>query len=363
MKEGLYTESWIHGGDVYRNDVQCDFSVSVNPLGMPAEAKRVYREAERKLQQYPDPENEALVRAISARYEVPEEEILCGSGASGILTAAVMALRPERVLLPVPSFSGYRAAIRAVETVTGRAVVTEPFLLKEEEGFSLDERFLRRLRENKQYPDLIILCNPNNPTGREIRPEILRETLLFCRERGTRLLLDECFLDLLPGGEKKSLRRELPQHPELMILGSFTKTFGMPGIRAGWLFCSDHELVRRIGRIQPEWALSVPAQETAGAVLSGEPENYLLKSREFIRKERGFLEKGLKRCGCSVFPGTANFLFFSTEKEIAADLLARGFLIRSWTEDVPGSGKYYYRIAVRRHAENVTFLKTLQEIL
>ena len=176
MKEGLYTESWIHGGDVYRNDVQCDFSVSVNPLGMPAEAKRVYREAERKLQQYPDPENEALVRAISARYEVPEEEILCGSGASGILTAAVMALRPERVLLPVPSFSGYRAAIRAVETVTGRAVVTEFFLLREEDGFSLDERFLRRLQENRQYPDLIILCNPNNPTGREIRPEILRET-------------------------------------------------------------------------------------------------------------------------------------------------------------------------------------------
>ena len=160
MEERQFTGHWTHGGDVYRNDVQCDFSVSVNPLGMPAEAKRVYREAERKLQQYPDPENEALVRAISARYEVPEEEILCGSGASGILTAAVMALRPERVLLPVPSFSGYRAAIRAVETVTGRAVVTEFFLLREEDGFSLDDRFLRRLRDNRQYPDLIIRKSP-----------------------------------------------------------------------------------------------------------------------------------------------------------------------------------------------------------
>ncbi len=340
MEERQFTGHWTHGGDVYRNDVQCDLSVSVNPLGMPAEAKRVYREAERKLQQYPDPENEALVRAISARYEVPEEEILCGSGASGVLTAAVMALRPERVLLPVPSFSGYRAAIRAVETVTGRAVVTELFPLREEDGFSLDERFLRRLRDNRQYPDLIILCNPNNPTGREIRPEILRETLLFCREKGTRLLMDECFLDLLPGGEEKSLKRELPRHPELLVLGSFTKTFGIPGIRAGWLFCSDRELVRRIGRIQPEWALSVPAQETAGAILSGDPESYLLRSREFIRKERGFLEKGLKRCGCTVFPGSANYLFFSLGKEIAADLLARGFLIRCGDGKAAGNGKY-----------------------
>ena len=363
MQEGQYKEHWAHGGDVYRNEVRCDFSVSVNPLGMPAEAKRVYREAERKLQQYPDPENEALVKALSARYEVPEEEILCGTGASGLLTAAVMAVRPERVMLPVPSFSGYRAAIRAAETVTGRAVVTDLFELREEDGFALDERFLRRLRENRQCPDLIILCNPNNPTGREISPPVLRETLTFCREKGARLLLDECFLELLPGGEKKSLRRELPRHPELLILNSFTKTYGMPGLRAGWLFCSDRELIRRIGRIQPEWSLAVPAQETARAVLIGDAESYLERSREFIRKERGFLEKGLKRCGCTVFPGSANYLFFSSEKEIAADLLARGFLIRSWTEDVCRNGRHYYRIAVRRHAENATLLKTLQELL
>ncbi len=363
MQKGQYTERWAHGGDVYRNAVRCDFSVSVNPLGMPAEAKRVYREAERKLQQYPDPENEALVKALSARYGVPEQEILCGAGASGLLTAAVMAVRPERVMLPVPSFSGYRAAIRAAETVTGRAVVTDLFELREEDGFALDERFLRRLRENRQCPDLIILCNPNNPTGREIRQEILRETLQFCREKGARLLLDECFLELLPGGAEKSLRRELPRHPELLILCSFTKTYGMPGLRAGWLLCSDRGLIRRIGRIQPEWSLSVPAQETARAVLTDDAENYLVRSREFIRKERSFLEKGLKRCGCTVFPGSANYLFFCSKKEIAADLLARGFLIRSWTENAAGNGKYYYRIAVRRHAENATLLKTLQEIL
>lgn len=363
MKEGQYTERWAHGGDVYRNAVRCDFSVSVNPLGMPAEAKRVYREAERKLQQYPDPENEALVKALSARYEVPEEEIICGAGASGLLTAAVMAVRPERVMLPVPSFSGYRAAIRAAETVTGRAVFTDLFELREEEGFVLDERFLRRLRENRQSPDLIILCNPNNPTGREIGPDVLQETLQFCREKGTRLLLDECFLELLPSGGEKSLRRELSRHPELLILCSFTKTYGMPGLRAGWLFCSDREMIRRIGRIQPEWSLAVPAQETAREVLTGDTESYLERSREFIRKERDFLEKGLKRCGCTVFPGSANYLFFSSKKEIAADLLARGFLIRSWTENAAENGRHYYRIAVRRHAENATLLKTLQEIL
>ena len=148
-----------------------------------------------------------------------------------------------------------------------------------------------------------------------------------------------------------------------MILCSFTKTYGMPGLRAGWLFCSDREMIRRIGRIQPEWSLAVPAQETAREVLTGDTESYLERSREFIRKERDFLEKGLKRCGCTVFPGSANYLFFSSDKEIAADLLARGFLIRSWTENAAGNGKYYYRIAVRRHAENATLLKILQEIL
>ncbi|MBQ7534264.1 MAG: aminotransferase class I/II-fold pyridoxal phosphate-dependent enzyme [Stomatobaculum sp.] len=363
MGEGQFTGRWAHGGDVYRNEVRCDFSVSVNPLGMPAEAKRVYREAERRLQQYPDPENEALAQAISRRYGVPKEEILCGTGASGLLTAAVMAVRPERVMLAVPSFSGYRFAIRAAETATGRGIITNSFELREEDGFVMDGRFLRQLSENRQSPDLLILCNPNNPTGRGIEPEILRNILQCCREKRIRFLLDECFLELLPGGEKMSLKEELPHHPELMILNSVTKTYGMPGIRAGWLFCSDRELVRRIERILPEWSVSVPAQETAGAVLSADQEEFLVRSREFVRKERRFLEKGLKRCGCTVYPGSANFLFFSTEKEIAAALLARGILIRPWTEDTGSDGKYFFRIAVRRHAENVMLIKTLEELL
>ena len=362
MREMNQAEFFPHGGDVYRNEVQCDFSVSVNPLGMPAEARRAFRAAERELGQYPDPENRALKEALSFRYGVPEEEILCGGGASGILAAALLAVRPERILLPVPSFSGYRYAVRAAETASGKAVVTELFRLEEKEGFALNERFLNSLRMARQCPDLMILCNPNNPTGRETEQEILLEILAYCGKNGVRLLVDECFLELLPGGKEKSLIRFLPDHPELMLVGGPTKTFGMPGLRAGWLFCHDREMVRRVSRLLPEWPVSVPAARAAAAALQ-DPEPWLLKSREFIRRERSFLEKGLRRLGCAIYPGTANFIFFSTEKEIGERLLERGILIRSWNEDVGESGRYYWRISVRRHAENVTLLKVLSEIL
>ena len=146
--------------------------------------------------------------------------------------------------------------------------------------------------------------------------------------------------------------------------------------RISCIVSSDSDFTRLAARLRESemYVLGMGEQKTPLSFISAcnkfsyidllyaasEPE---VKQEKKTKAEVVKYSKGLKRCGCTVFPGSANYLFFSSKKEIAADLLARGFLIRSWTENAAENGRHYYRIAVRRHAENVTFLKTLQEIL
>ena len=137
-----------HGGDIYRNYVRLDFSVNVNPAGPPAAAVSAYRKAARMLDRYPDPESARLKAALAVRHGLSPEMILPGNGASALLGAAVTALRPESILLPVPSFSGYPFAVRMMETASGAQPRILCYELKQTEEFRLTEEILKELGDN-----------------------------------------------------------------------------------------------------------------------------------------------------------------------------------------------------------------------
>jgi len=103
-----------HGGDRYRNKVRLDFSVNTNPAGVPETIKNSIIESLDKLEYYPDPESMRLRAAIAERFALSEENVLLGNGASELLMAVLHALKPGKVLLPVPSFKGYDYAAGAV---------------------------------------------------------------------------------------------------------------------------------------------------------------------------------------------------------------------------------------------------------
>lgn len=105
-------QSQVHGGDIYSAEYQLDFSTSISPLGIPEGVKKAYLEAAGTIGQYPDVRSRALRSALSISLSVPEDWIVCSSGAAEMIFAVANAARPKRALLPVPSFSEYEAALR-----------------------------------------------------------------------------------------------------------------------------------------------------------------------------------------------------------------------------------------------------------
>ena len=248
----LYQAENPHGGDRYGRAVELDFSVNTNPLGTPPAVRRAAASAAGRMDRYPDPFCRELTEAMARSEGVPREHILFGNGAAELIFTYCAALRPRRALELAPTFSEYAAAL----TAWGCQVDRLP--LRREEGFVPGPDLLDRLRRERY--DVLFLCNPNNPTGRLMDPALLREVLALCRERETRLFVDECFLDLSGGAETGSLKPFLAQYPGLFILKAFTKNYAMAGLRLGCGLTADGDLLTAMGRLSQPWNVSLPAQ-------------------------------------------------------------------------------------------------------
>ncbi len=342
-----------HGGDIYAESGRIiDFSINVNPLGMPESVKRAAKEAVDDCAAYPDHDCRGLREAISARFGAEPETIICGNGASDLIYRLLAALRPAVTLLAAPTFSEYeKAALSA-----GGAV--RRHRLDAAASFDLGEDIAGELDGDV---GLVFLCNPNNPTGRLISPALLARITEECLRRGIFLAVDECFLELSEG-HADSLIKRVAGNERLFILRAFTKDYAMPGLRLGCGFCSDRGLLDKMRSLGQPWGVSLPAQ-AAGIAACREP-GHLDISREYIRRERERLARALSGLGLETVESHANFILFRApgETRLKEKMLRRGVLIRSSSGFCGLSGEYY-RVAVRTEAENGALVGALAEEL
>ena len=340
----------IHGGDIYRNQVSLDFSVNINPFGMPQRVREALEAAVAWCERYPDIRSEALRDAIAGAKGIAPADIVCGNGASELFPAILRAVHAKKVLLPVPSFYGYEYAAKAADSHIKYAY------LSEETAFCPGKELLQALTADI---DLLFLANPNNPTGQLLGREYLLELLEHCRQQGIIVVLDECFIEFCETDteQPRSLLGKIDQYENLLLVRAFTKSFAMPGVRLGYLVCSNEGLREKIRRQLPEWNLSVFAQR-AGIVCAEQAEQYLQDTVEYVKTERAYLREGLEALGIRVVSGEADFLLLYTTQPIYDRLLAKGILIRN-CENFRGLGEGYYRIAVKKQEENEVLLREL----
>ena len=348
----LYQTKNPHGGEVYETPGLLDFSANINPLGTPPAVKKAVEAALPLLSQYPDPYCRELVAAISDYENIPKEQILCGNGAAELIFSLCQALRPEKALLLAPSFSEYESALRSV------GCRVERWRLPEEQGFALTEDFLEAL--DQFDGSLLMLCNPNNPTGQVIERGMMERILSACRRKGIFLFVDECFLDLTEGGEALTLKGALSGQANLLLLKAFTKSYGMAGLRLGYCLSGNSHLLERMGRSVQAWNVSLPAQ-LAGAAAFKE-QAFLNRARAIIHAQRPILAAEMERLGLTVIPSRVNFLLFYSERELRGPLLERGIQIRSCA-NYPGLTEGWYRAAVKLPEENQRLLTAMEEIL
>ena len=338
-----------HGGDRYRNRVDYDFSVNVNPLGMPEILRSVLPESAAEAGFYPDPQQEAARLAAADFYggragiKLLPDHVIPGNGASELIMAVMHALRPGKVVLPAPCFTGY---VRAAG-VTGAETVPE-------------------ITEDA---DLVILVNPANPTGEMLDPNLLRHILVQAKELDIPVLIDECFIEFT-GRESESGLRLQEEYPKLLVLRAFTKIFAMPGVRLGCLFCRDAALGQKIRDALPEWNLSSFAQAVLTAAGEHRKELYgfmdetvretkRLRDRMTERLQSLATEKGME---LSINPSETNYLLTTGWGihgcMLRYNLLAERILVRC-CGDMPPLTDGHIRLAVLPEWEQDILLEAL----
>ena len=280
-----------------------------------------------------------------------DDIIITSGGSEAVLFSFMACLNPgDEIIVPEPAYANYMAfAISAGARIRTIATTIE-------EGFSLPkvEKFEELINERTRA---ILICNPNNPTGMLIPHRLLKRILEKCRKLDILLVVDECFLDFVKEPEEYSLKHSLSGFNNLFILKAFTKRYAMAGVRLGYGLCSDRKLMERMELCVQPWNVSTMAQ-AAGLQALTETE-YVEEGRQLVFREAQWLKDELVRIGYKVFPSEANYIFFKGPEELFDFCLRKRILIRDCS-NYPGLTKGYYRIAVKRHEENVKLIEVLE---
>lgn len=339
----------MHGGDIYNNKVNIDFSVNINPLGVHPEVSRAIENAVKLCINYPDYTCDSLYEKLADSLAVDRDMICVGNGASELLAWVINYINPLKVFMLSPSFTGYR---RIINSIPNCDIIT--YKLKEENNF------LVSLDVVSEIPDdcnLIIITNPNNPNGSICPKNVLDAITKRASEIGAYLLIDECFLEFTDE------ERYSADYNGLITVGAFTKMYAIPGVRLGYMVCRDKELAEKIRNLLPEWNISVFAQEAGEAALMIK-DDYVERTKKIVAEERNYLTEELGKRGLKVFPSDANFLLFKRRNLVDwyGELLKRGILVRS-CRDYEGLSDDYLRIAVSTHDKNEILIKTIDQVL
>jgi threonine-phosphate decarboxylase len=347
-----------HGGNLadiaqkfnVRPESLIDFSASVNSP-IPMNTIRCWAvEAVERAGRYPDPEYRTLGRRLAEKYSLRETEILTGNGSSELLYLALRGFKPKRALVVEPGYADYADACRFAGAKVNRFYLSEP------DGFRLD---CERLQKEAARFDLVILGNPNNPTGGVVPSRELLKVI--SKNRSTIFIVDEAFIDFVP---EESLLGSLKSN--LLVLRSLTKFYGIPGLRIGFA-AAKPAVIKRMSAIKEPWTVNCVAEHTAIKICDGVVD----EAAERAKAERGMMKlyKGFSPISSlKVYPGSANFMLARitdrriTSSALQTELVKRGFIIRDCA-NFEGLSNRYFRVAVKRDADNRKLTDALKGVL
>ena len=328
-----------HGGNIFAISRErgwdwrevADFSASINPLGLAPAVMDSIRSALDRIVHYPERESAQLRQKLAELWDIEESQILLGNGATELLHWFARVERQPAVTLAVPAFSEFYRAYpeaRCVDAVTP---------------------------EEWPREGLLVLTQPNNPTGRVLSPDLLEPWLLSTTNP---VMIDESFLEFTGLSSSACLLRRRPQ---LYILRSLTKFYALPGLRIGALLASAETLVRWRPQREP-WQVNVLAEEAGLAAIADL--EHSRRTREFVAAERDWLFRQLSGLtGVRPVASHANYLLVELDypaSQLSSHLLEDKILIRDCT-GFPGIRGNAVRIAVRTRPENERLIAKWRE--
>jgi L-threonine-O-3-phosphate decarboxylase len=357
----------VHGADVLeaadkaglKRESILDFSSSVNPLGPSEKALEAITAGFGQIPSYPDSCSKALRKAIASHYKgIGKGNVIVGNGSTELiyLFAEAFMQKGDVALVPAPSFGEYENAVRK----TGEKVK----YVKLGKDFQANPANFERIITAKTK--ILYLCNPNNPTSSLTSPEKLAEIIEIALAKDVLAFLDEDFLEFVEGEEKLSMIDRVGNYPNLFVLRSFTKIFGLTGLRIGYGIASE-EITSILMNAKIPWNVNCLGQAAAIAALNDKA--HLKRTLDLIKEEKALLLRELSKIKAfKIFPPDANFIFINIRKsgfnagQLKEKMLKQGVLIRDCSS-FAGLDEFYIRVAVKTRPENERLLAGFKESL
>lgn len=303
---------------------------------------------ENGLNRYPDPQQMLLKSKISEIKGVPEKEMLLGNGSDEVLDLIFRAFcepGKDNVISLPPTYGMYKV-LSGINNVENREV-----LLSSE--FEPDvEAILEAADSNSK---ILFLCSPNNPSGNSFKAELVKKLL---ESFNGLVVIDEAYIDF---SDDAGWTQSLDQYPNLLITQTFSKAFGMAGIRLGMLFASA-EIIKILNRIKPPYNVNELTQQKAleGLQKYSKIEQQVIE----IKEERDILSKQLLQLKyvAKIFPSDANFLLIKVDDadQRYMELIGKGIVVRNRSKQPLCEN--CLRITVGTASENQNLLKAFKEL-
>ncbi len=291
------------------------------------------------------PDGRAARAAVAAHHGLPVERVLLTAGAAEAFVLLARALPVRRPVVVHPQFTEPEAALRDAGHEVGRV------LLRESEGFRLDPAAV------PEDADLVVIGNPTNPTS------VLHPAAEIARlaRPGRVLVVDEAFMDAVPGEPEALVGRT--DVPGLVVLRSLTKTWGLAGLRVGYVTAAP-DVIALLERAQPLWPVSTPALVAAEVCVSPLAQEEAAAAAVRIAADRDHLVAGLAELGSVGVVGgaRASFVLVRVPTRVREPLRERGFAVRRG-DTFPGLGEEWVRVAVRDRETTDRFLTELEKVL
>ena len=327
------TKQHFHGSDlekieavyhISKEDI-VNFAANVNPIGISYDVRNELPKHIDAITSYPDRDYTALRKSIAEYVHTSPDHILVGNGSTELISLVAQVMHPHNALILGPTYSEYEHEI----SLCGGT--SHYFHLQEEQDFVLD---LKALQSSLAGVDLLVICNPNNPTSSQIPRDTMREILEYCKKQNTYVMIDETYVEFAPSANELTSIPLADSYDNLIVLRGVSKFFASPGLRLGYCICSSQALLQQCNEHKNPWTINSLAVE-AGEIMLRDTA-YIKDTYELIDSERTRICHILDEHADKIkyYPPSANFILLRlinttvTAQDVFEQAIQKGLMIR-----------------------------------
>ena len=359
----MNTTETFHGSDIEKIEERfhipkeqiMQFGANVNPYGLSSLLQEELAKKINCITNYPDPSYRELRTSIGNYCSCPMDHIIVGNGSTELISHMAHFLRPQSALVIAPTYSEYAREIG----LSGGQIT----YFKLEEALSFQIQVDALLDELSKSYDMLILCNPNNPTSTAINQNDLKRVLAFAKDMNTFVVIDETYIEFDPDMDTITAVPLSDSFDNLIILRGISKFFAAPGLRLGYAITSNLSLIAQINEQKNPWSVNSIAEQ-AGCIMF-QDKAYIDQTKALIHKEQRRIYDILSESAdYHPYLPHGNFILVKILKEglTASDLFLRaikkGMMIRDCS-DFMYLDQHYFRFCFLFPEDNDRLLDCL----